>query len=264
MKTIILLTVWSLIYLASTFERPGVGQGPPLIQGSTVIIPALLWLGLRIQQSTPSWAIWKVFEMRFWKPLVLIAVGMTPLLDLLFKYTSLTSPITPGTFTSVGLMGVIMLTVWKKWDVMNFRVLVIGIVASYVAVYISELEYQIRFTLYFFAQPLSSYDVLVETIKLPIALLPCLYLFYKYSVRPTTWTWLFAGVTLVLLGIVWHSQYFLMYWDGSMWVANELNEPIYVLNRICKLGYMAIVLSLDYSRSVKHETVYDNQPLQHV
>lgn len=264
MKTVILLIVWSLIYLAFTFERPGVGQGPPPIQGSTVIIPALLWLGLRIHQSLPKGFFWRVFDAKFWKPLALVAIAMTPILDLIFRYTSLTSPITPGTFTSVGLMGVIMLVVWKKYPTMNFKVFVIGMVASYIAVYISELEYQIRFTLHFFNQPLSTYDVLVETIRLPIVLLPCLYIFSKFGIRPGKWTWIFASVTLILLGIVWHSQYFLMYWNGSMWTANELNEPIYILNRLCKLGYMAIVLSLNYSRSVTHETVYDNQSIQHV
>jgi len=264
MKTITLLVVWSLIYLAFTFERPGVGQGPSFMSALMAWIPLFLVGAIYVYRNTSLRALWKPFVFNGWKVVAMCCIIATPLLDLLFKYTPLVSPILPGTFTSAGLMGVTMLAVWYKFPTMSFKVFAIGVLAAFLMMYISELEYLTRFTIHFWQEPVNSYNTWIEFRRVPLVLIPCVFMFAKLKIMPTKWTWIFAGVTLVLLGVVWHSQYFLMYWDGSMWAANDLNEPIYILNRVCKLGYMAIVLSLDYSRSVKHETVHDNQPLQYV
>ena len=142
---------------------------------------------------------------------------------------------------------------------MSFRIFAIGIIASFLAVHLSELEYQTRFTLHFFGQPLSVYDVLVETKRLPIVLVPCIYVLSKAHIMPTRWTWMWVGVIATLLAIIWQSQYFLMYWDGTRWALNDVNALIYMLNRVCKLALMAMVVSFNYTRSVEHEKLSHNQ-----
>lgn len=250
-KTKLLVALWIAIYVAFTFERPGVGQGPPLLAGTTIWIPLVLWGLLYFRHLHPNEKCWKMFEGRFWKFFVLGAISITPFLDLLFRYTSLVSPIMPGTFTSVGLMGVIMLLVWNKYPSMNFRVFAIGVIASFLALFISELEYQVRFTLHFFNQPLSWYDVIIEVRRLPIVLIPSIYVIAKHHILPTKYTWGFVLGALGVLAIIWHSQYFLMYWSGTYWAQNDINAPIFILNRIVKLLYAGIVISFDYSRSLR-------------